>query len=354
MANDDKDLTDLQKAYIEENYQKKPDLIALTRAVFNDDSLDGRTREGRMVRAYMIEKSLDYTTTKHKKVDKIKLSDEQLQFIETYASEGMSAFEIAKMLFPHDPISPLSKQTIVIADYIKSEVPGGVVQAESALGVKYEPPKNLEQVVFVVNRYVGSSLKLKELTLKNKKNIESLLNFFNSPRLAFVVNNYNDSLDRELFEAEFVRAVWDKPDLTNDEINLYINVCVDYINLKNISSHIEKLNRMFNDAEEQQDMTVRLAELLKTKSEEYNQCEKRMESLIQRLNGDRAKRIASKKEENTSILTIVNLFQEEKEREIMLKMANMQKEVIRDEAENIESMPSWKARVLGVSKGDVI
>ena len=45
-----------------------------------------------------------------------------------------------------------------------------------------------------------------------------------------------------------------------------------------------KLNTMFNEAEEQQELTVRLAELLKTKSEEYNQCEKRMESLIQRLN----------------------------------------------------------------------
>ena len=51
--------------------------------------------------------------------------------------------------------------------------------------------------------------------------------------------------------------------LTADEINLYINVCVDYINLKNIGAHVEKLNRMFEEADEQQDMTVRLAELLK-------------------------------------------------------------------------------------------
>ena len=167
------------------------------------------------------------------------------------------------------------------------------------------------------------------------------------------INTYTDELDRNLFEAEFVRAVWNKPDLTNDEINLYINVCVDYINLKNISSHIEKLNRMFNEAEEQQDMTVRLAELLKTKSEEYNQCEKRMESLIQKLNGDRAKRIASKKEENTSILSIVNLFQEERERGIMLQMAEMQKKIIVEEAGRLESMPEWKARVLGVDKDDV-
>lgn len=353
METDDSMLTSAQKTYIEQNYKDKPDLIALTRGVFSDESLDGRTKEGRTVRAYLIEKGLDYQTTRHKKAKPVDLSEEERGFIETYAKEGMSAYEIARMLFPSEQIFPLSKQTLVIADYIKEMIPDSVAQSESALGVKYEAPKTIGQVIFSINNYTGSKLKKDELSMKNKKNAESLLLFFNSPRLTHVINTYTDELDRNLFEAEFVRAVWNKPDLTNDEINLYINVCVDYINLKNISSHIEKLNRMFNEAEEQQDMTVRLAELLKTKSEEYNQCEKRMESLIQKLNGDRAKRIASKKEENTSILSIVNLFQEERERGIMLQMAEMQKKIIVEEAGRLESMPEWKARVLGVDKDDV-
>jgi phage gpG-like protein len=111
---------------------------------------------------------------------------------------------------------------------------------------------------------------------------------------------------------------------------------------------------MFDDAEEQQDLTVRLAEILKTKSEEYNQCEKRMESLIQKLQGDRSKRIASKQRQNASILALVQLFQEEEERSLMVKMAEMQKKLARKEADKLESMPDWKARVLGISKGDVI
>ena len=65
-------------------------------------------------------------------------------------------------------------------------------------------------------------------------------------------------------------------------------------------NRMEKLNRLFNDAEGQQELTVRLAELLKTKSEEYNQCEKRQESLINRLNGDRAKRLAHRQGQTAS------------------------------------------------------
>ena len=36
------------------------------------------------------------------------------------------------------------------------------------------------------------------------------------------------------------------------------------------------------------------------------------------------------------------------------KMAEMQKEAIGEEAGRMEDMPAWKARVLGVSKQDVI
>jgi len=38
----------------------------------------------------------------------------------------------------------------------------------------------------------------------------------------------------------------------------------------------------------------------------------------------------------------------------MVKIAEMQKKVISEEANRLESMGEWKARVLGVSKEDVI
>ena len=111
---------------------------------------------------------------------------------------------------------------------------------------------------------------------------------------------------------------------------------------------------MFNDADSQQEMTVRLAELLKTKSEEYDKCEKRMESLIKKLNGDRARRIESKHGQNASILSLVESFQSEKEREVMVKMAEMQKKLVNEEADRLESMESWRARILGLSRDDAV
>ena len=57
-------LTEDQKNIVRDNYASTPDLIELTRLAFDNDSLDGRTKEGRAVREYMAGKDYRYKTTK--------------------------------------------------------------------------------------------------------------------------------------------------------------------------------------------------------------------------------------------------------------------------------------------------
>jgi hypothetical protein len=342
-----------QEKFIDENFAKIPDLIELTRATFKDGTIDGRSKQGRAVRAYLASKEIKYKTTKHPEVLPVILSEEQKSFIEQYSQDGMSSFQIAQLLFPDDSVRKLGREQRAVGAYLDA-VKKRKREENRAERNKYDGPQNIAECIDRVNLYTDAGLREGEMKAMERKSIESLFRFLKSPRFTQIISNYHKEEDQDLFEAEFIRATWDKPDLSADEINLYVNVCVDYINLKNISSHMEKLNRMFDDADEQQELTVRLSELLKTKSEEYNQCEKRQESLIQRLAGDRAKRISQRQDQNASILSLVESFQNEEERKLMVKMADMQKKVIKEEAENLESMNEWKSRILGISKNDVI
>lgn len=346
-------LTKEQKKFIDDNFQKMPDLIELTRATFKDGTIDGRSKQGRAVRAYLASKEIKYKTSVHETVKPIVLTEEQKNFIEQYSQDGMSSYQIAQLLFPDDEVKKLGREQRTVGSYLDA-VKKRKREENRAERNKYDGPKNIAECIDRVNLYTDAGLVEGEMKAMEKKSIESLFRFLKSPRFTQIISNYHKEEDQDLFEAEFIRATWDKPDLSADEINLYVNVCVDYINLKNISSHMEKLNRMFDDADEQQELTVRLSELLKTKSEEYNQCEKRQESLIQRLAGDRAKRISQRQDQNASILSLVESFQNEEERKLMVKMADMQKKAIKEEADNLESMNEWKSRILGISKSDVI
>ena len=343
-----------QKQFIIDNFNKTPDLIELTRQVFDNQELDGRTKEGRAVRKFLVDRGLKFNTTQKQKKEEIEFSQEQKEFMIQYAKEGMTAYEISKILFPEVNVTNLSKEVTEVARFIEDVDFRLMHPSESAINTQYFPPKSNSRVIKKINEYCQEEIDEKQVSRGEMDNIESTMKFLAAPRFIQVINTYTSGDDRKLFEAEYIRSVWDKPDLTSDELNLYINVCMDYIHLKNISKAIDKLNRMFEDCEDQQDMTVRLAELLKTKSEEYNQCEKRQETLIARLNGDRKERIKNKHNDNASILSLVKLFQNEADRNRMIDMAEKQKMLIAQEADNLERMDVWKARVLGIAKDDVL
>jgi len=346
-------LEEEHKKFIDENFHKIPDLIELTRATFKDGTIDGRSKQGRAVREYLASKDIKYGTTKVEKVKPIVLTEEQKDFIKQYSQDGMSSFQIAQLLFSETEVKKLGREQRTVGSYLDVLKQKKKEERREDKNT-YRPPETFAECIDLVNAYANHEFSEKELKVVERKSLESVFKFLKSPRFIQIINTYNKKEDQQLFEAEFIRATWDKPDLSADEINLYVNVCVDYINLKNIQNHMEKLNLMFEEADEQQELTVRLSELLKTKSEEYNQCEKRQESLIQRLAGDRAKRISQRQDQNASILSLVESFQNEEERKLMVKMAEMQKQAISEEANKLESMNEWKARVLGISKNDAI
>ena len=347
------ELTEEQRQIIIDNSSEISDLTSLTAIVFPDKKgLDGRSKEGRAVREFLSSQGINYQTKHIHPKEGIILTDEQKEFVDQNSADGLNSFQISTMLFPESNITGKSKEYEAVLSYIDESSALVLHPSENAVGKKYSPPKANSKIIKKINDYCMKDIDEKKLNVGDRRSVESLGAFLASPRFIQIINNYSSFEDRDLFEAEFVRATWDKPDLTSDEINLYINVCMDYIHLKNIQGAISKLNRMFDDTEDQQDLTVRLAELLKTKSEEYNQCEKRMESLIQKLQGDRSKRIASRQAKNSSILALVQLFQEEEERKVMIKIAELQRAAAMKEADDLESMPDWKARVLGISKSD--
>jgi len=344
------ELTEDQKAQILEEFQKNPNIIDITKIVFNDDSLDGRSKEGRAVTRYLAENGLKAQTTKHKKVESIELTQEQENIIEQRLDAGWSSLQIAKELFGNS-VKNLSKEQRTVHEYILTLGREAPPEEETP---SYVAPHAISRIIKKINDSTGYGLEEGKMSRHQTACCEKLRTNLNNSRFVAIVNNYISLRDKELFEQEFIRLTWDKPDLTPDELNLYMNVCKEIINLELITSHLQKLNDMFESADDQDEMTVRLAEIIKAKSSEYHQCESRIENLTKKLQGDRGERMKNKAKETASFLSIVQLFQEEEERKNMVRIAEMQKELIKEEAQRLEGMAAWKARVLGIGVDDVL
>jgi hypothetical protein len=347
-------LTEENKEFLLEHGRKINSLIELTQKCFNDDKLDGRSKEGRLVRKFLIENEIAFDTTKREKKESIEFTDQQKQFIIDQAKTGLTSFKIAELIFPDKEIKSLSIEQRSVLDILREVNPDIIPSQDVGLLNSYIAPKSTSRIVKKINDATGSELQEDKLNRQYKIRADKLGINLNNSRFVRVMNNYLSKDDRELFEQEFIRLTWDKPDLTADEINLYLNVCKEIINLEVVSKHLNKLNELFDEANDQSDMTNRLSEIIKSKSSEYHQCETRIENLTKKLQGDRAERMKSKSKENASILSIVQLFQEQDERNNMVRIAEMQKELVKDEAHRLEGMSEWKSRVLGVHIDDVV
>ena len=132
-------LTEDQKQFIQKNKDKLTDLGEMTRSVFMDESLDGRTTEGRSVREYLIEIGQKFDTTKAAPAKNITLSEEQKSFISGYAKDGMNAFQISKIILGHKNI---------IIDHAKKilERDQEIYELKVKLGIIKEEPKEDEKI----------------------------------------------------------------------------------------------------------------------------------------------------------------------------------------------------------------
>jgi hypothetical protein len=346
--------TNQEAEQIKDLAKQFPDLNTITRKFFANEKLDGRSKQGIAIRSFLASNKINYKTSKYEKAADIQFTDSQKEFIIDQTAIGLSAVRIAELLFPDRRIVNLGVEQRAVANFVRTANVEGQLESETAIGVKYLVPRSVERVVNKINQATGEKIDKEKLSRQHKMCIEKLTIHLANSRFQKIINCYTSQEDRDIFEEEFIRMTWDKPDLTADEVNLYMNVCKEIINLETTSRHLDKLNKMFEDTQEQNEMSIRLAEIIKAKSGEYHQCEGRVESLIKKLQGDRSGRINAKQKENASILAIVQLFQDEEERANMIKIAEMQKTLVREEAGKLESMVEWKARILGISLDDAV
>lgn len=354
-------LSESDKAKIPELFEKyEGNLKKITCDLFDDPLEKGNTKRGRAVRAAMAELGLEYKVKVRNRHIVVKpkekeLTDQQKSYIVHHWDVNMTKEKMALLLWPVEAKERAFYETdlfVAMSEFVNKEIDKEEFIDDRI--EKYSVPRNINGVINRLTKVIGVKLNSDKLDSRHKVCLEKLLEFMNSKRFIQTIESYESRQDKELFEYEFFKATWEKPDLSGDELNMYINLCIGYVDLRQISQQKQRLARMFDEMEEQTDMSIKLAEMIKTKSDEHDKCAKRVENLITRLNGDRSKRIADQRDKNASIIAVIDAWKEEKERKRMIQMAEMQKKLVWDEAKRLEEMDEWKARIVGISKYEAI
>lgn len=350
-----KELTDDQKAQILAEFKAHPQVEYLTQLAFNDKTIDGRSWQGILVKKFLVEHNLNYKTTKFEKREPVReLTDDDKLYVISAIQNGENILNVARIVYKDDKIKRLSAEWRRVQAYC--DVSGLVSQNEEdevALGV-YQAPRENSRLVNIVNSALGTTIQADKISGKYKSYFDKLRINLDNSRLKRILNAYESKKDRDLFVDEFVRLTFEKPDLTPDELNLYMQIVRDGISLEVLEAKINKMNVMFMDIEEAGELNQRFSENLKACVDEKNQVTKRIADTTKKLQGDRGERLKNTGKDEVSFIHIVQLAQEEQERKNMLRLAELQRAAISEEANRLESLDDFVCRIMGVSKEEVI
>ena len=354
-------LNEDQQALIIKTWNDKkenpPSLQELTQLVFPEiPNIDGRSLYGKAVKKFLASRDLKVKTkSEYTPKDRVEFTQEQKDFITNNASM-MTAVDLARSLFNNYTLSNLSIESRSVEEYLDT-LPKQVkaIQTEEELQGDYKPPKNQERAMVRVNKYVLDGIDKDKISAKQKKELTSLISYLHTYRFLHQIGTYGDAVDRELFESSFIRYAYDKSDLTQEEVDQYIILATEVVISSNIQETIQTLQEQINmEMDSGQKIPMVLVEAVTSARTEYNQCVGRQQKLLNDLKVKRSERMQKQVKDNASILNLVLMWKDEESRNEMLKMADMRREVLKDEIGRLSSMDDIKARIFGLTEEEVL
>lgn len=335
---------------------KITDIIDITRLIFENDELDYRSPETRAVKKYLADNGHDGAPKVEVKEEKPKevfeLGFEHREFVDSNFP-AMTMPQIFRILFPGNN-NYICKEYKALQEYAKTVNPDAMRNQETS-DKEYTGPSTMSQTIRLVNKVAFANLPTELTNAQHLSGIKALMKHIRAPRFLQAINAYEQKADRELFEAEYVRFSWDKPDLTAEELNLYVILCQESITLQKTDKIISRLDNQLNEkaAEEDAKYSMSLTETIKGYHENRNKMIQRITKLSDELNGKRKDRADSRKSNSRSIAMLVEKFMSEEEREMFVKMAKLRKDNVDAEVVRLSALDEMEAKIFGINADDI-
>jgi hypothetical protein len=348
-------ITDDQKKKLVEFWNSQPDrppgLSDMVAHLF--PGKDGRSLEGMAIKKVLAELKINAKPVPSKsaprKTDMVVLTEQQKEFLDN--NKDQPALDLARTIFANPSLAPASAELRAVARYLVSS---GVTKAEVL--EPYAAPRNFVETLARINKYIVHKLERENLTPGQKKDIESTQSLLLDARFNLIINSYLNLQERELYEGEFIKSIYDKvSDCSNEEISQFMNLAGSVVTEL---QYVAELNGYKDKAKFHMDNSDGVP---KNISDRISSLEKNIidikgyqDKLIKSLQGERSKRLENRIAENQSVAAIIAGWKLKQHRDRMIRYAQVKDAAIREELKRLDTMDNIKAELFGISADEIV
>jgi hypothetical protein len=353
------ELTNEQKLAILKNFQdsKDPSIEELCEVAWPGKGFNGLNKEGRLIKKFLIEHDLKpKTKTEYTPKGLLPLTDEQKEYIKN--NLNMKNHELAQVIWERPLLASTSQEARTIGAYRDELRRSGEVVND--LGEEttreYSPPKTIDRACARINKNVtGVNYDYKKLTPTQNKHVKALISNLNSYRFSHHMALIENPSDKTLFENTFIRYIYDKPDLTQEDLDQYLMLASEAVSESSIRRTIGMLEReqeRIMEAEEKMNMVI--VENIKNSRDELKACIKTQQSLFKGLDVERSKRLTERIGPQFTLLNIVEAMKNEETRAKMVAEAEKRNEKLKGEIKRLSDMDGLVASFWGLDEDTII
>jgi hypothetical protein len=266
----------------------------------------------------------------------------------------MNCLEACRIIFNKDSLTNLSDEYRAVANFC---IETGLINANEVKEAveDYKPPRNFLETLARINYYIPHKLDKDKLSPQQRKDADITQALLNDARFVFTVNSYITSHERELFEGEFIKSIYNKvSDCSNEEISQFMNLSASVVTemqyMAELNLYKETARRQL---QENSNVAKNVADRISSLEKNIFDVKDSQNKLIKILQGERSKRLESKISENSSVHAIIAGWKQKQFRDRMIKLAQLRDRALKDEAERIDSMDALKAQLFGIDKTEI-
>lgn len=328
-----------------------PSIKELIKLVFEEDGLDGRSAEGIAIRKFLGERGFNLPV-KEKKI--IELTEENKEFIRNNSS-SMTATEMARLIFNNNNLITGSGETRAVLAFKETLKDVLMYKDEKSLE-EFKAPRSDDKVIKLVNGIVLNAFNPDKIDGATKKCLSSCINYLNNERFLTEIENYQEANERKMFINNFIRHIYDKPDLTQQDVDILITFSNEVIEHKRIQDQMdilrEQQKRLSEDADAK--LSMSLVEMINNCTNNLSKSKMTQKNLLAEINEKRSERLKKERSNANSLLNLIAEWKEEETRLKMIKLAEQRKKILGEEVDRLSDMESFKASIFGTTKEELV
>lgn len=355
-------LDDAEKAKILEGWNSNIlNLKKLTEYTWPGLGLDGKSFQGKAMKVFLAERNYaPKSSAEYQKKSEdplFQLKEHEKEFIKNHASE-LKPMEIAKKLWGELPLGDLRVKLCL--EFYK-ELPPELLNAKFVMTTKdYTPPKTQTQLVARLRDYRIVEMDESKFNNRDKECIRQAIKYCHTFRFISEMNSITKIEERQFCEAQFLKFVHNKSDLSEEDCEMYISLCLSTLDTRRMRQELVTLIEIRDDqlsttdANGKPQINMALGEQITEIRKEVGAREARQEATIKKLTGEREQRLKAGGGTNFNIANLVEIFKEKDKRDKIIKLAEQRKKKLGEEVEKLSSMDALKFEAFGLNKGEAM